>query len=143
LTKSLSVGDYNNRPTLVADVNFNGIAVIGKCHTYRTSNIKYQRLFSFHLDGDPYIPGAQNPDGSGVNWWTNQNACVLDTNSECNNLTFFLQNFFRSVRNFIIDTTAMPATSFGTGIHWQVGQATSLINIDFLLSAASGTKHQA
>ncbi|KAF8634219.1 hypothetical protein AX17_004266 [Amanita inopinata Kibby_2008] len=92
------VGDYNNKPTLIADANFNGIAVI---------------------DADPYIPG-----GNGANWWTNQN------------------NFFRSVRNFVIDVTAMPPSVYGTGIHWQVGQATSLINIDFHMSSASGTKHQ-
>ncbi|KAJ7832076.1 glycoside hydrolase family 55 protein [Mycena olivaceomarginata] len=97
------VGDYNNKPQLVADANFQGVAVI---------------------DGDPYIPGEVNPDGTGVNWWTNQN------------------NFFRSVRNFVIRTTNMPATTFGTGIHWQVGQATSLINIDFFVSSAAGTKHQ-
>ncbi|KAJ7913682.1 exo-beta-1,3-glucanase [Mycena leptocephala] len=97
------VGDYNTKPTIVADANFVGIAVI---------------------DADPYIPGAVNPDGSGVNWWTNQN------------------NFFRSIRNFVIDVTAVPPSNFGTGIHWQVGQATSLMNIDFKMSAASGTKHQ-
>ncbi|KAF7368475.1 Glucan 1,3-beta-glucosidase [Mycena venus] len=33
----------------VADVNFNGIAVI---------------------DADPYFLGVSNPDGSGINWWT-------------------------------------------------------------------------
>jgi hypothetical protein len=57
------------------------------------------------------------------NWYTNQN------------------NFFRSVRNFIIDTTAQPAET-GTGIHWQVAQATSLINIHFEMSTADGNKHQ-
>ncbi|KAJ6574548.1 exo-beta-1,3-glucanase [Mycena capillaripes] len=97
------VGDYNTKPQIIADANFVGVAVI---------------------DADPYIPGESNPDGSGVNWWQNQN------------------NFFRSVRNFVIDTTAMPPSAFGTGIHWQVGQATSLNNIDFKMNAASGTKHQ-
>ncbi|KAJ7079290.1 pectate lyase superfamily protein-domain-containing protein [Mycena belliarum] len=97
------VGDYKNKPTLIADSNFVGIAVI---------------------DADPYVPGVSNPDGSGVNWWTNQN------------------NFFRSVRNFVIDTTAMSPDQYGTGIHWQVGQATSIINVDFKMSSASGTKHQ-
>ncbi|KAJ7053167.1 pectate lyase superfamily protein-domain-containing protein [Mycena amicta] len=97
------VGDYNTKPTIVADANFNGIAVI---------------------DADPYIPGESNPDGSGVNWWTNQN------------------NFFRSIRNFVIDTTAMSPDVYGTGIHWQVGQATSLMNLDFKMNAGSGTKHQ-
>lgn len=57
------------------------------------------------IDSDPYGPG-------GVNWYTNQN------------------NFFRQVRNFVIDLTKLPATT-GTGIHWQVAQATSLQNIRF------------
>lgn len=57
------------------------------------------------LDSDPY-------ENSGANWFTNQN------------------NFFRQVRNFVIDLTGMPMTS-GAGIHWQVAQATSLQNIRF------------
>ncbi|KAL8950983.1 MAG: hypothetical protein Q9222_003017 [Ikaeria aurantiellina] len=57
------------------------------------------------IDSDPYADG-------GANWYTNQN------------------NFFRQVRNFVIDLTAMPATA-GAGIHWQVAQATSLQNIRF------------
>ncbi|KAJ6500511.1 exo-beta-1,3-glucanase [Mycena sanguinolenta] len=69
---------------------------------------------------DPYIPG-----GSGAQWYTNQN------------------NFFRSVRNFVIDVTRVPATlSQGTGIHWQVAQATSLMNIVFEMSQAANTAHQ-
>ncbi|KAF7292593.1 Glycoside hydrolase family 55 protein [Mycena indigotica] len=80
--------------------------------------------FDLITDADPYIPGEIGPDGNGVNWWTNQN------------------NFFRSVRNFVIDVTAMSPAAFGTGIHWQVGQATSLMNIDFKMNKAAGTKHQ-
>ncbi|KAJ7800468.1 exo-beta-1,3-glucanase [Mycena olivaceomarginata] len=104
----IPVGDYNSKPTLIADANFVGTAVI---------------------DADPYIDGVSNPDGLGHKWWTNQN------------------NFFRSVRNFVIDVTRMPpinmvTVSVRTGIHWQVGQATSLINIDFKMSSAAGTKHQ-
>lgn len=57
------------------------------------------------IDADPY-------DDQGVNWFTNQN------------------NFFRQVRNFKIDLTAMPMSA-GAGIHWQVAQATSLQNIEF------------
>ncbi|KAJ7079293.1 exo-beta-1,3-glucanase [Mycena belliarum] len=97
------VGDTKNKPTLVGDANFGGVAII---------------------DADPYLEGVSNPDGSGINWWQNQN------------------NFFRSVRNFVIDTTAMSPAVSGTGIHWQVGQATSIINVDFKLSTAAGTKHQ-
>lgn len=56
------------------------------------------------IDSDPY-------DNRGTNWYTNQN------------------NFFRQVRNFVIDLTAMPA-SVGTGIHWQVAQVCTLKTID-------------
>lgn len=65
------------------------------------------------IDSDPYGAG-------GVNWYTNQN------------------NFYRQVRNFILDTTAMPLNT-GTGIHWQVAQATSLQNIVFNMRTDGGT----
>ncbi|KAJ7684646.1 exo-beta-1,3-glucanase [Mycena polygramma] len=72
------------------------------------------------IDADPYIPG-----GNGAQWYTNQN------------------NFFRSVRNFVIDVTRVPPTlSQGTGIHWQVAQATSLMNIVVNMSPAANTAHQ-
>ena len=57
------------------------------------------------IDANPYLPG-------GFNWYTNQN------------------NFFRQIRNFVIDVRDQPLNS-GTGIHWQVAQATSLQNIRF------------
>lgn len=56
------------------------------------------------LDADIYIPA-----GSGAEWYANQN------------------NFYRQVRNIVIDMTGAPL--FATGIHWQVAQATSLQNI--------------
>ncbi|KAI9831040.1 MAG: hypothetical protein M1819_005278 [Sarea resinae] len=68
------------------------------------------------IDSDPY-------DSSGDNWYTNQN------------------NFYRQVRNFVIDLTAMPSTS-GTGIHWQVAQATSLQNIVFNMIKGTSSKQQ-
>ncbi|KAL4880128.1 pectate lyase superfamily protein-domain-containing protein [Aspergillus karnatakaensis] len=64
------------------------------------------------VDADPYTD-----DGS--NWYTNQN------------------NFFRAIRNFVIDLTAMPQSA-GAGIHWQVGQATSLQNIRFEMIKGGG-----
>ncbi|CEJ82034.1 hypothetical protein VHEMI02126 [[Torrubiella] hemipterigena] len=57
------------------------------------------------IDVNPY-------DNTGNNWFTNQN------------------NFFRQIRNFKIDLTGLNKTT-GTGIHWQVAQATSLQNIEF------------
>ncbi|TVY67484.1 Glucan 1,3-beta-glucosidase [Lachnellula suecica] len=65
------------------------------------------------IDSDPYADG-------GFNWYTNQN------------------NFFRQVRNFVIDLTSMPVGA-GAGIHWQVAQATSLQNIVFNMRTDGGT----
>ncbi|PPQ77526.1 hypothetical protein CVT25_011323 [Psilocybe cyanescens] len=72
------------------------------------------------IDADPYIPG-----GNGAQFYVNQN------------------NFFRSVRNFVIDVRQVPATaSQGTGLHWQASQSTSLINIVVEMSTAANTAHQ-
>ncbi|KAI9855770.1 MAG: hypothetical protein M1824_005843 [Vezdaea acicularis] len=64
------------------------------------------------IDSDPY-------DNQGNNWWTNQN------------------NFYRQVRNFVIDITAMPPSS-GACIHWQVAQATSLQRVTFNMVKGGG-----
>ena len=50
--------------------------------------------------------------------------------------------FWRQVRNFIIDLTAIPASSEATAIHWPTAQATSLQNIVIKMSSDAGTKHQ-
>ncbi|KAF8595217.1 exo-beta-1-3-glucanase [Ceratobasidium sp. AG-I] len=71
------------------------------------------------IDADPYIPG-----GGGAQYWVNQN------------------NFFRSTRNFIIDLRRMPASTSATGLHWQVSQATSLVNVRVEMSQAAGNNHQ-
>jgi len=68
------------------------------------------------FDADPYVLG-------GSNWFTNQN------------------NFYRQVRNFIIDMTQM-STSMAHGIHWQVAQATSLQNIVFNMVEGGDTNNQ-
>jgi glucan 1,3-beta-glucosidase len=68
------------------------------------------------IDSDPYLD-------TGANWYTNQN------------------NFFRQVRNFVIDLTAMPKTA-GAGIHWQVAQATSLQNIVFNMIEGEDSNQQ-
>ncbi|KZP09346.1 glycoside hydrolase family 55 protein [Athelia psychrophila] len=69
------------------------------------------------IDGDPYLPG-------GVNWYVNQD------------------NFFRSVRNIVIDLRLMPPTANATGLHWQVSQATSLINVVVEMSTEPGNYHR-
>jgi glucan 1,3-beta-glucosidase len=68
------------------------------------------------IDADPYIPG-----GNGANWYTNQN------------------NFYRQIRNFVIDITQTKAAA---GIHWQVSQATSLQNIVFEMAKGEAGANQ-
>ncbi|KAL1953495.1 hypothetical protein VTO42DRAFT_2748 [Malbranchea cinnamomea] len=68
------------------------------------------------IDANPY-------DDQGNNWYTNQN------------------NFFRSIRNFIIDLTGLDQST-GTGIHWQVAQASSLQNIRFNMVEGGGAANK-
>ncbi|KAJ4288542.1 hypothetical protein N0V90_011779 [Kalmusia sp. IMI 367209] len=68
------------------------------------------------IDADPYIEG-----GNGANWYTNQN------------------NFYRSIRNFIIDISAAKAAA---GVHWQVSQATSIQNVIFNMAEGDAGKDQ-
>ncbi|KAJ5087004.1 Pectin lyase fold/virulence factor [Penicillium alfredii] len=50
--------------------------------------------------------------------------------------------FFRQIRNLKLDMTGIPASSAATGIHWPTGQATSIQNVQIVMSSASGTQHQ-
>lgn len=52
------------------------------------------------------------------------------------------RQFFRSVRNFILDTRQVPPDVKATGLHWQVSQATSLINVRVEMSREPGNVHQ-
>jgi glucan 1,3-beta-glucosidase len=95
--------------------------------TYKVSKPLIQYYYT-HMVGDlndiPTIKSSADFEGMAVidanpyngenNWFTNQN------------------NFFRQIRNFKIDVTDQPMTA-GTGIHWQVAQATSLQNIEFFM----------
>jgi hypothetical protein len=76
------------------------------------------------IDTDVYIPG-----GNGDEWYINQN------------------QFYRQIRNFIFDLTAMNWTNYDngqeyvpTGIHWQVAQATSLQNLYFNMPVSTSTQ---
>jgi glucan 1,3-beta-glucosidase len=50
--------------------------------------------------------------------------------------------FWRQIRNFVIDLTAVPAGVNVAGIHWPTAQATSLQNIVFEMSSASDSQHE-
>ncbi|KAI0384726.1 pectate lyase superfamily protein-domain-containing protein [Hypomontagnella monticulosa] len=76
------------------------------------------------FDSDFYIPG-----GNSAEWYINQS------------------NFYRQIRNFVFDMTGMNWTNSDAdqgyvpaGIHWQVGQATSITNCDFHMSVSTATQ---
>ena len=70
------------------------------------------------LDSDPYL-------AYGFNWYQNQN------------------NFWRQVRNFVLDITLVPSYSQQAYcMHWQVAQATSLQNIVFNMVEGGEDNHQ-
>ncbi|KAF8757624.1 Glycoside hydrolase family 55 protein [Rhizoctonia solani] len=69
------------------------------------------------LDANPYTP-------EGNNWYINQN------------------NFFRSIRNFVIDTRQAPRNTTVRGVHWQLSQATALTNLRIEMSKDADTKQQ-
>ena len=64
------------------------------------------------FDSDVYLP-------YGFSWYTNQN------------------NFYRQIRNFVLDITQVDPTLGAHCIHWQVAQATSLQNL--VMNMVEGT----
>ena len=68
------------------------------------------------IDGDPYFTANQNWPSTSV--------------------------FYRQVRNFVIDTTAVPASQAISGMHWPTAQATSIQFVTFNMAAGSSSQHQ-
>ncbi|KAK2599641.1 hypothetical protein N8I77_011378 [Diaporthe amygdali] len=52
-----------------------------------------------------------------------------------------VNNFYRQIRNLVIDTTNVAPGTACTGIHWPTSQATSLQNVVFNMPTASGVVH--
>ena len=68
---------------------------------------------------------------------------LIDTNPYYSQYTNWksVNVFFRQVRNFILDTTAIAPATAATGIHWPTSQATSLQNIVFNMPATADVVH--
>lgn len=49
--------------------------------------------------------------------------------------------FARQIRNLVFDMTSIPSGNTATGLHWPTAQATSIQNVRFEMSKASGTQH--
>ncbi|EEH47201.2 uncharacterized protein PADG_03299 [Paracoccidioides brasiliensis Pb18] len=69
--------------------------------------------------------GGNGTDGNAKEWYVNT------------------ANFYRQIRNFRIDITATNQGAYIAALHYQVAQATSLSNIDFIVSSNPGTTQQA
>src|SRR6202012_5097774 len=85
--------------------------------------IKASASFDFHGLPDSWIIDANPYQGSGQ-------AGYLSTNI-----------FWRQIKNFVIDMSAVPATKSIRGIHWNSGQANSLQNLVIKMSSAAETQH--
>lgn len=52
-------------------------------------------------------------------------------------------NFYRQIRNLVIDIQDADQNAYVAALHYQVAQATSLFNVDFVCSRQPGTTQQA
>ncbi|KAF3927732.1 hypothetical protein ABW21_db0206690 [Orbilia brochopaga] len=97
-----------------------------------------QMYYNSHLIGDPItLPRIKATAGF-------SGAAVIDADPYGANGNWHgsTNNFYKVVRNFIVDTTAAPANVETKGIHWQGAQATSLNNIVFYSNNSPGTQHK-
>ncbi|KAK2762469.1 hypothetical protein FQN53_007520 [Emmonsiellopsis sp. PD_33] len=77
------------------------------------------------LSTDHYVEnGGTGPDGNAKEWYINT------------------ANFYRQIRNFRIDITDTNQGAYVAALHYQVAQATSLSQIDFIVSTNPGTTQQ-
>ncbi|OAX78349.1 hypothetical protein ACJ72_07345, partial [Emergomyces africanus] len=73
-----------------------------------------------------YVPnGGPGPDGNPLEWYVTT------------------ANFYRQIRNFVLDITATNGAAYVAAIHYQIAQATSLSHVDFIVSSDPGTTQQA
>ncbi|KAK4083609.1 CAZyme family GH55 [Trichoderma aggressivum f. europaeum] len=91
-----------------------------------------QLYYYTHLIGDatnlPTLKASRNFAG----------IAVIDSNPGWYGAT---NNFFRQIRNFKIDLTGQPINT-GTGIRWRVAQATSIQNVQFIMSTDTSTNNK-
>jgi len=111
LRLSCSSGDGRTFPVIQPFANFSGIALI---------------------DADPYL-------GGDAQWYVNQ-VSLFGLVVSHNVLHIRVKNnFYRSLRNIVLDLRTLPVASGVNGIHWQVSQATLISRLRILMSQDAST----
>lgn len=129
------IGDAKTPPTLLASSNFKGFAVIGKHCGVHIGGSYVHGVLKMLIHTFPMVVALS---GSSIKTTCMSNNVHSDLLDHINTLLYS----YRSVRNMIIDLRRVNATKPAIGIHWQVSQATSLINVVVEMSQANGTQHQ-
>ncbi|KAH8669051.1 pectate lyase superfamily protein-domain-containing protein [Xylariales sp. PMI_506] len=77
------------------------------------------------ISTDVYVPnGGTGPDGLAAEWYINTS------------------NFYRQIRNFVIDITATDQEGYVAALHYQVAQATSIFNVAIVCTVSDTTTQQ-
>lgn len=72
------------------------------------------------LSTDVYVDnGGSGPDGNALEWYVNT------------------ARFYGQIRNFKIDITATRASAYVAGVHYQVAQATTIENVEFIADSST------
>lgn len=108
--------------------------------TYLVSNPGIIDYYYTQIIGNP-IPGCM-PTIKAASTFTGR--WLVDGDQYgANGLAYGATNvFWRQIRNFIIDITAIASSIQVAAIHWPTAQATSLQNLVIQMSQVSGNQHQ-
>lgn len=101
-----------------------------------------------------YVPdGGTGSDGNAKEWFINTVSLILPWgNQESREFLPFISqltssrgqaNFYRQIRNFVIDITATDQGAYVAALHYQVAQATSLQFVEFRCTQSATTTQQA
>ncbi|KAJ3160489.1 hypothetical protein HDU88_007949 [Geranomyces variabilis] len=101
---------------------FFGTQLIGDANDWPTIKAASSFVGLGVLSTDHYVGNGDGADGKDNEWYV------------------VTANFYRQIRNFKIDITATDPGAWVAALHYQVGQATSVANVDFIASPPPTTQ---
>jgi len=120
------IGNPKKPPTILAAESFTDFSVIGMVAS----------LLEVQPTDDLPLRGQSELDVHQPSQLVRFGLTAVRPNTETHSSSF------RSVRNLVIDTRRIPPEVPAIAMHWQVSQATSLMNIVIHMSDAANTEHQ-